>query len=142
MPAAAYGLAVPLYELAFNAQSADMAFLLTGVASFTAFLGYGPTMSLYHVVVPPAARATAVSVGACIAGIAGSFAGPVAIGALTDVLTPRFGQDSLRIALELLVLCFLIPAGLYLVAARMSVLESKAVASDSVPIHGVGKPAV
>lgn len=141
VPAAAYGFAVPLYELAFNAHSADMAFVFTGAASFTAFLGYGPTMSLYHVVAPPAARATAVSVGACVAGIAGAFSGPVAIGVLTDALTPRFGQDALRIALELLVLCFLVPAALYALAGRKLAIGSAAATGNMAPILSAGRPA-
>ncbi len=117
-PALAYGLATPLYEMALRAPSAGAGFLLFGLASFVAFLGYGPTMSLYHVVAPPQVRATAVAVGACSAGIVGSFGGPVAVGALTDHLTPALGRHALQGALSVMFLVFLAPAALYALAGR------------------------
>ncbi|MDP1632722.1 MAG: MFS transporter [Caulobacter sp.] len=120
VPAGAYALAVPLYEAALHVPTATGAFSLVALASFTAFLGYGPTMSLYHVVAPPAVRATAVAIGACTAGLIGAFGGPVAVGLLTDALTPTLGADALRGALSVLMLGFLVPAALYALAGRMA----------------------
>ncbi|MFZ4604934.1 MAG: spinster family MFS transporter [Caulobacter sp.] len=120
VPAGAYGLAVPLYEAALHVPTAAAAFSLVALASFTAFLGYGPTMSLYHVVAPPAVRATAVAIGACTAGLIGAFGGPVAVGLLTDALTPSLGPDALRGALSVLMLGFLVPAALYALSGRMA----------------------
>lgn len=120
MPAGAYALAVPLYEAALLAPSANLAFALVGAASFAAFLGYGPTMSLYNVVAPPAVRATAVAIGACSASLIGAFGGPVVVGAIADALTPRLGEEALRGALALLMLGFLVPAILYAVAGRLA----------------------
>ncbi len=119
MPATAYGLAVPLFVAALAAPTATLAFALVGVASFTAFLGYGPTMSLYHVVAPPEVRATAVSGGAFFGGLIGSFVGPVLVGGLTDSLTPAFGVEALRIALGVCMLTFVAPAALYPAAERL-----------------------
>ena len=142
VPAIAYALAVPLYEAALAAPAPGLAFGLVALASFTAFLGYGPTMSLYHVVAPPAVRATAVSIGACSAGLIGAFGGPVAVGLLTDALTPNLGHYALRGALSVLMLGFLVPAVLYGLAGRMAFggmkpgkpVEGEAVASQPAPI--------
>ena len=120
VPSAACALAVPLFQLALAATTVTLGFVLVGVASFVAFFCYGPIMSVYHIVSPPAARATAVAAGACLAGIIGSFGGPLAVGWLTDAFRPEHGDDALRYALSLVMLVLLVPAALYALAGRFA----------------------
>lgn len=120
VPSAACALSVPLFQIALAATTANMGFLLIGLACFVAFFCYGPIMSIYHIVSPPAARATAVAAGACLAGIIGSFGGPFAVGWLTDFFRPDHGDDALRYALSIVMLVLLVPAGLYAFAGRIA----------------------
>jgi hypothetical protein len=59
----------------------------------------GPTFAMVQSLVNPAVRATTAATLLLVINLVGLGAGPVAVGVLSDLLTPYFGADSLRIAL-------------------------------------------
>lgn len=67
-------------------------------ASWVAFLP--PTYSAVQESAPPHLRATAAGLMVLTINLIGSSLGPVVTGTLSDLLTPRFGNDGLRIALS------------------------------------------
>jgi predicted MFS family arabinose efflux permease len=71
--------------------------LILFVVTFSIFLG--PTFALIQRLVPAWMRATSMAVIILVANIIGMGCGPLIVGALSDFLTPRFGDDSLRYAM-------------------------------------------
>lgn len=108
-----------------RAQLAGMAVVLCGVGLFSAgvylapnqywglaslcvaVLGLsainGPVLATIQSLVPPQQRATAIALVMLFSNLIGMGLGPLATGALSDALQPRFGEGSLRYAL--LALC-------------------------------------
>lgn len=68
-----------------------------------ACLGFylGPTFAMVQSLAEPATRATAAAILLLVMNVVGLGLGPVAVGVLSDVLTPELGSDSLRHALLL-----------------------------------------
>jgi predicted MFS family arabinose efflux permease len=66
-----------------------------------ALLGFylGPTFAMVQSLVEPGMRATAAALLILCSNVVGLGFGPIAVGALSDALSPHFGQDSLRLAL-------------------------------------------
>lgn len=61
--------------------------------------GNGPLTAAVQSVLPPGVRSTAVSMMMFVMNLIGVGLGPLAIGAISDLVHPWFGADSLRIAL-------------------------------------------
>ena len=78
----------------------------------------GPTFAMVQSLVAPAIRATAAALLLMLANVVGLGIGPLAVGALSDLLAPRFGIDSLRFAMLLVPPLLLWAAWHYLAAAR------------------------
>lgn len=62
----------------------------------------GPMFGTIHTLVPAHMRAVALAILFLAANLIGAGIGPLAVGALSDALLPRFGLDALRYALVLL----------------------------------------
>ncbi|MFO0307271.1 MAG: hypothetical protein ACK51J_15995, partial [Burkholderiales bacterium] len=75
--------------------------LMTFLASFVGAVGQGPAMASVQNSVPPSLRATAASFLLFSTAIVGLGAGSLAIGMLSDALTPMYGKDALRYSLLL-----------------------------------------
>jgi MFS family permease len=118
VPAYAFLGTVPFYALALLSPNLVTVFLalLPPVALGLAWLG--PVIGAFKHLVKPNMRATASAVFLFINNLIGIGAGTWAIGALSDVLTARFAEDSLRYSILAGNLFFLIAAVLMFIAAR------------------------
>lgn len=83
-------LMTPEWQVALGLQMAG---------AFISASGAGVMLSAAQTYVEPHRRATALAVLMLLSALLGLGVGPVAVGALSDVLTPRWGAESLRYAL-------------------------------------------
>src|SRR5665213_512583 len=124
------GRHVPMcYVALMQIVSAAMIFLFLIVGNFSGFavlfaLAYAigvthgaPLMAVVQSLVPTNLRATAAATLLLVGSVAGLGLGPVIVGALSDALRPRFGEDSLRMTLFLLPFVSVLSALMYFVAA-------------------------
>ena len=110
---------------------ATLPFFVAGVlapslwAVFVAFLGVqalslvwlGPVISAFQHLVPPNMRATSSAIFLFINNLIGIGLGNLAIGAISDGLAARFGDESLRYAILTGTVFYLIAAALFIVTA-------------------------
>jgi MFS family permease len=99
IPAIAYASTVPMYLLAFVAPSAYFAVSMVFMANLASGVSYGPMMASVQSVAEPHLRATAISLVMFFSALIGQGAGPFVIGLLSDILTPIYQEEGLRIAL-------------------------------------------
>ena len=86
--------------------------------AFTSSIWYGPSYSLIQSLVGPRQRATLASIVYMLTAIVSAGMGPQLVGLFSDVLTPVFGQQSLRWALTIAVVSHLWSAWHYWRAGR------------------------
>ena len=103
-PALAYGIAVPLYLVAFLISAAMMSVGFMFVATFAAALGMGPALAAVQRVVEADMRATAIAIITFCASIFSIGFGSLLIGYLSDILAPAFLESSLRVAMSITLL--------------------------------------
>lgn len=123
LPALAFLLAVPLYAAAIYSGSATLAFPLFVLCQALAYIWLGPVIAAVQHLVPQPMRATASAVFLFVNNLIGIGAGTLMMGALSDALTPRLGDEALRVSM-LLSLTF------YLLAALLMWLGSRRLAQD------------
>jgi MFS family permease len=80
-----------------------LAFGLLGVATVGVTATYGPLFATIQTLVPEGMRAMSIALMLLFANLIGMGLGPLAAGALSDMLQPLAGEESLRYAL--LILC-------------------------------------
>lgn len=97
--ALALGAAAPLWGATYLAPGTATMLALMALPGFLAGVFIGPTFALVQALVEPHRRAVAASILLFLANLVGYSLGPLAVGALSDVLAPRLGADSLRYAL-------------------------------------------
>lgn len=90
MPAIGLALAAPLYAAAYLGSSASIAAALLIAPSVLHYLYLGPTYGALQNMVPPHARATALALLSLVVNLIGLGLGPLAVGALSDLLAVRF----------------------------------------------------
>ena len=100
---------------------------LLGLAVAGGTLHYGPMFATTQTVVPERMRATSIALIYLFSNLVGGGLGPLVVGALSDVLHPHFGAESLRYAL--LAVCPACLAGTWLLwqAARSVVADTEVV---------------
>jgi predicted MFS family arabinose efflux permease len=86
----------------------------------------GPLFDATMAIAPPGMRATAVAVKVLVSGLIGHIVGPLAVGALTDLLTPYHGAQAIRYSLLAVVPCCLAGAALFFLAGRLAAAEAAA----------------
>jgi MFS family permease len=91
VPAVASGLAIPFYLVAINLPTAVPAMFLLTVPVLLGTLWYGPVYATAQSIVEPHMRATAAAVLLFIINLIGLGLGPVAVGALSDILAGPVG---------------------------------------------------
>jgi predicted MFS family arabinose efflux permease len=101
LPAAAYLACAPVYALMFLSPVAWLALLMKAGGNFFAAMGAGVVFSAVQSLSEPHRRATAVSLLFLVTCMLGLGLGPYLIGLASDLLTQRFGVESLRYALLL-----------------------------------------
>jgi predicted MFS family arabinose efflux permease len=118
-PALMYVVGIPIGLSMLLAPKADIAFVLNACYALLIYGTNGALWGACFVHIPPAMRATTSAITLLVAGIAGLAVGPVLVGAASDSLTPRFGNQALQISLvaveclAVLVVVPLILAGLF-----------------------------
>lgn len=85
--------------VAYLADDKYVALGLIALSSFISLMVYGPLWGIIQSVVQDRIRATAVATIYLVANLIGMGLGPFIMGILSDVLMPKFGQESLRYAL-------------------------------------------
>lgn len=90
---------IPMYLGIYTAHSMTivLGLMTVGALFYTAMVG--PLFALIQQVVAPNMRAMAIAVTLLLSNLIGMGLGPFAVGAMSDLLAPRLGDESLRIAL-------------------------------------------
>lgn len=117
-PALTIGLAMPLYLVTFLTPVTSVALIAKFLSAFIAALGYGVGLSAVQSVTPPNMRAMAIALVMFAAALIGMGMGPLAVGFLSDLLTPEFGRFSLRYALLICLISMAWGIAHFLLAAR------------------------
>ncbi|WP_375396591.1 spinster family MFS transporter [uncultured Sphingomonas sp.] len=99
LPAIGQWVSLPLGVGAWLAPDLNVATALLATSYMMGLLYFAPTFAAVQSLVPDRIRATASAVLLFCLTIVGSSVGPLVVGWLSDLLTPRFGALSLRYAL-------------------------------------------
>ena len=118
IPAMAFLLSIPFYALAIMTPNLTLAFFVLLVPTALGLVWLGPVISAIQHLVRPDMRATASAIFLFINNLIGIGLGTYAIGALSDILTARYGDESLRYSI-------LAGTGFYIVAAALFFLASR-----------------
>lgn len=118
VPAAAFLLAVPLFAAGIMSGSATIAFILFLIPQALAYFWLGPVLSAVQHLVPAESRATASALFLLINNLIGIGGGIFFLGALSDSLTPIYGEDGLRYSMLYSLTFYVIAAALMALAAR------------------------
>ena len=118
IPAIAFLCTVPFYILAILSPTLTLAFFVLLVPTALGLAWLGPVISAIQHLVRPDMRATASAIFLFINNLIGIGLGTFAIGALSDMLTARFGDESLRYSI-------LAGTGFYIIAAALFLLASR-----------------
>jgi len=118
IPAVAFLATIPFYVAAVTSNSLVLSFALFLVPTALGLLWLGPVLSSIQHVVPPHMRATASAIFLFVNNLIGIGLGTVALGALSDALSVRFGADSLRYAILAGTVFYVVASALFLLSAR------------------------
>ena len=118
IPATAFLTTIPFFVAAVTSSSPAVAFALFLVPTALGLVWLGPVLSAIQHLVAPGMRATASAIFLFVNNLIGLGLGTVALGALSDALTSRFGDDALRYAILSGTVFYLIAASLFLLSAR------------------------
>jgi predicted MFS family arabinose efflux permease len=118
IPATAFLLTLPFYVAAVTTSSLALSFALFLVPTALGLVWLGPVLSAIQHVVPSGMRATASAVFLFINNLIGIGLGTVMLGAISDMLSERFGADSLRYAILSGTVFYVVAASLFLLSAR------------------------
>ena len=121
-------MALPVVSLAPLAPSAITAIALFGTGSFFFLAWNAPSISAFQSIASDSSRALAASMHVFFVNMFGLGIGPLAIGALSEALSPQMGPRGLTLALAIVVgisacsagICFAVAAHLL---RRMAVME-------------------
>jgi len=117
VPGIAFLLAVPLFAAGILSHSGAITFALLLVPQGLAYMWLGPVLAAVQHLVPAPMRATASASFLLINNLIGVGFGAMTIGKMSDLLTPAFGDEALRIALLGALVFYAIAGLLMLIAA-------------------------
>ena len=118
VPAIAFLLAVPLFAAGILSGSATLAFFLFLIPQGLAYIWLGPVLSAVQHLVTAETRATASALFLLINNLVGIGGGIFFLGALSDGLTPIYGEDALRYSMLISLIFYVVAAGFMALAAR------------------------
>ena len=118
LPAAAWAIAAPLFIAGFLSPSPTLAWLLLFVPNALNILWLGPLVTAVQHLVPAHLRATASASFLFVNNLIGLGIGSWLMGHMSDLMTPQFGQESLRYSAVLLSCFYLVAMALALLAVR------------------------
>jgi predicted MFS family arabinose efflux permease len=111
--------------IAFTTSSTALAVSMLWIFIPLSYCSFGPTFALVQNLVPAEMRSQAAALLLFLANIANLVVAPQVVGILSDVLAPRFGAESLRIALIPLTLTGFWAAAHFWIVARRTQPELK-----------------
>ena len=117
-PAVAFVASLPFFFAGVLSPSLPLAFCAFLVLQALSLVWLGPVLSAFQHLVTPNMRATASAVFLFINNLIGIGLGNLAIGALSDGLAARFGDESLRYAIVSGGVFYVAAAALFFVTAR------------------------
>ena len=123
LPGIGFFLGAPLFAAGISSNNAQLAFVLFLLPQALAYVWLGPVLSAIQHLVVPAARATASALFLLINNLIGLGGGIYALGALSDVLTPMYGDEALRYSM-------LYSLALYAVAALLMAMAGPSLRRD------------
>ena len=123
LPAVAWVISMPLFAAGFLAESATTAWLLLVIPNALNILWLGPITTAVQHLVPPPMRATASASFLFINNLIGLGGGSLVMGALSDAMTRRFGEEALRYSA-------VAATGFYLVAALLALFAVRTLRKD------------
>jgi predicted MFS family arabinose efflux permease len=115
---AAWVITAPLFVAGFLSSSPVVAWFLLLIPNALTLVFVGPLTTATQHLVPAHMRATAAACFLFINNLIGIGGGSWVMGALSDVMTPRFGDEALRYSAVALAGCYLIAALLALFAIK------------------------
>lgn len=118
VPAMAFLAAIPFYLAGLSTGSLAVAFVTFLIPSALSLAWLGPTLAAVQGMVPPATRATASAIFLLVNNLIGIGLGTLFLGAVSDALAARFGDQSLRWAIIAGMPLYLLAAGLFWAASR------------------------
>lgn len=117
VPAIAFAITLPAYLLAFSSNSLFASTLLFLIPTALGLTWLGPVVTAVTRLVPPEMRATAAALFLFINNLIGLGAGTTVIGAISDALTGRYGDEALRYSAMATTCLYALAALLMLLAA-------------------------
>jgi predicted MFS family arabinose efflux permease len=117
VPAVAFAITLPTYLLAFSVNSLSAAFFLFLIPTALGLTWLGPVVTAITRLVPPEMRATAAALFLFINNLIGLGLGTWVIGAISDALTGRYGDEALRYSAMATTSLYALAALLMLLAA-------------------------
>ena len=124
VPMVTYGLCLPAYLIAFSSQSIALASILFVIPVALSLAWLGPVIGAVTGLVEPRLRATASAMFLFINNLIGLGLGALVIGLISDALSGRFGEESLRYSA-------MVTVTLYLVSAILMALAASRLEKDS-----------
>ena len=118
LPAIAWLISAPMFAAALYAPSPTVAWLLFLLPNGLNILWLGPVTTAGQHLVPAHMRATASASFLFINNLIGLGLGTWYFGAVSDALTPRFGDEALRYAIYSGLCFYLVSAALFTLTAR------------------------
>ncbi len=118
VPAVAFLLALPCFVLAVQAKTLWVAFILFLIPTGLNLVWLGPVITAVQHLVAPAQRSTASACFLFVNNLIGLGLGTWYFGAISDVLTPRYGTEALRYAIYSGLGFYVVSAVLFILAAR------------------------
>ena len=118
VPAVGFLIAVPMFWLAMNTDDKWLAFLLFLIPQALSLAWLGPVITAVQHLVPAHMRSTASASFLLINNLVGIGLGIYLLGAVSDYLTPRFGEEALRYSLYVGQWFYALAAVLLLISAR------------------------
>lgn len=118
VPAVSFLIAVPLFAAGTLSRSPIAAWLLFLIPQGLAYVWLGPVLTAVQHLVPAPMRATASASFLTINNLIGVGFGSLAIGALSDWLTPSLGTEALRWAIIAALVFYAIAGALLALCAR------------------------
>jgi len=118
IPAFAFLATVPFYLVGVLSPTLTLSVLVMVVPTALGLAWLGPVISAVQHLVPPNMRATASAIFLFVNNLIGIGIGTLAIGAISDGLQDRFGDESLRYAILAGTTFYLLAASIFLLSAR------------------------
>jgi len=118
IPAIAFVLAAPCYAAGVLSSWLPLTFVLFLVPQALGLTWLGPIITAVQHLVAPNMRTTASAIFLFINNLIGIGFGTVFLGALSDVLNARFGEESLRYAILTGLVFYLVSASLFWFASK------------------------